>query len=96
MCAVVNEVLEFYKSALTDKKDFKANYIALQIPYNMPFRLAVNLGTAKVINYAHKNNIAVQYWTINKTEELEYLSSIGADCIMSDYPDKLYNIIHKN
>ncbi|MBQ9530717.1 MAG: hypothetical protein IJR70_01460 [Eubacterium sp.] len=93
--ATINEVLDFYKAAMTDRKDFKVNYIALQIPYNMPYRAVVNLGTAKVINYAHKHNIAVQYWTINEESELEYLSSIGADCIMSDYPDKLYDIIHK-
>ena len=61
----------------------------------MPYRAIVNLGTAKVINYAHKHNIAVQYWTINKESELEYLASIGADCIMSDYPDLLYKTIHE-
>ena len=94
--ATINEVLDFYKAAMSGREDFEVNYIALQIPYNMPYRMAVNLGTTKVINYAHKHNIAVQYWTINKESELEYLASIGADCIMSDYPDKLYSIIHKN
>ena len=93
--ATINEVLDFYKAAMSDSKDFEAKYIALQIPYNMPYRMIVNLGTAKVINYAHKHNIAVQYWTINKKSELKYLSSIGSDCIMSDYPDELYSIIHE-
>ena len=93
--ATINEVLDFYKAAMTDRKDFKVNYIALQIPYNMPYRMVVNLGTTRVINYAHKHNIAVQYWTINDENQLKYLSSIGADCIMSDYPDKLYSIIHE-
>ena len=93
--ATINEVLDFYKAAMTERKNFKVNYIALQIPYNMPYRMVVNLGTAKVINYAHKHNIAVQYWTINNEKQLKYLSSIGADCIMSDYPDKLYSIIHE-
>ncbi|MCD7872023.1 MAG: hypothetical protein LUG21_01715, partial [Clostridiales bacterium] len=90
--ATIKEVLSFYKAAITDDKDFNPKYIALQIPYNMPYRLIANLGTATVINYAHKNNIAVQYWTINNENDLEYLSSVGADCIMTDYPDKLYNI----
>ena len=92
--ATIKEVLSFYKSALFNSKDFEAKYIALQIPYNMPYRIVGNLATARVINYAHAHNIAVQYWTINKENELEYLSSVGADCIMSDYPDKLYNVIH--
>ena len=93
--ATINEVLDFYKAAMTNEEYFDVNYIALQIPYNMPYRAIVNLGTAKVINYAHKHNIAVQYWTINKESELEYLASIGADCIMSDYPDLLYKTIHE-
>ena len=92
--ATIAEVLDFYTAALTDDEDFEANYIALQIPYNMPWRLAGNLATARVINYAHEHNLAVQYWTINDEKQLEYLSSVGADCIMSDYPDKLYNIVH--
>jgi glycerophosphoryl diester phosphodiesterase len=92
--ATINEVLEFYKAAIEDDDDFTAKYTALQIPYNMPWRIVANLGTAQVVNYAHKHNIAVQYWTINSEKELKYLSSIGADCIMSDYPDKLYKIIH--
>lgn len=93
--ATIAEVLDFYTSALKDSDEFEANYVALQIPYNMPWRLAANLATARMINYAHKHNIAVQYWTINDEKQLDYLTSVGADCIMSDYPDKLYNIIHK-
>ncbi len=92
--ATIKEVLEFYTAAMTDSKDFSPKYIALQIPYNMPIRLSVNLGTAKIINYAHAHNIAVQYWTINSEKDLEYLSSIGADCIMSDYPDRLYSVVN--
>lgn len=93
--ATIMEVVSFYNAAMLNKKDFKANYTALQIPFNMPYRLLLNLGTAKVINYAHEHNIAVQYWTINKKEELQYLSSVGADCIMSDYPDTLYSVLHE-
>jgi glycerophosphoryl diester phosphodiesterase len=92
--ATINEVLEFYEAAIKDEDNFTAKYVALQVPYNMPWRIVANLGTTQVINYAHKHNIAVQYWTINSEKDLEYLTSIGADCIMSDYPDKLYNIIH--
>lgn len=90
--ATINEVLEFYRCALADKEAFDPKYVALQIPYNMPFRLAANLGTATVVNYAHKHNLAVQYWTVNSEKDLSYLSSIGADCIMTDYPNLLYDI----
>ena len=93
--ATINEVLSFYKAAITDDESFEAKYIALQIPYNMPFRLAANLGTTTVINYAHEHNIAVQYWTVNSEKDLRYLSSIGADCIMTDYPNVLYAVANE-
>lgn len=90
--STIMEVLEFYVKANLGIKDLDVEYVALQIPYKL---YCINLGTAKVINYAHENNLAVQYWTINGEEEIEYLSSLGADCIMSDYPDKVYEIINK-
>lgn len=94
--ATIKEVLSFWKAALTNDKDFKANYVALQIPYNLPWRIAMNLGTEKIINYAHKHNIAVQYWTINDEGQMKYLASIGADCIMTDYPDVLYKAVYES
>jgi len=39
--------------------------------------------------------MAVQYWTVNDPEEMEYLISIGADCIMTDYPDRLSAVIEQ-
>lgn len=91
--ATIKEVLTFWAAAMRNDSDFEAPYSVLQIPYNMPYRLAVNLGTAKVINYAHERGIAVQYWTINSESEMEYLYSVGADCIMTDYPDVLYKVV---
>lgn len=93
--ATIKEVLAFWTAALENKKDFNPSYSVLQIPYNMPLRLAANLGTAQVINYAHSHGIAVQYWTINDEDDMEYLCSVGADCIMTDYPDKLYEVMNK-
>ncbi len=93
--ATIKEVLSFYKAALMNDKDFEAKYIALQVPYNMPWRIAGNLATARIINYAHEHNLAVQYWTINNEKQLSYLSSVGADCIMSDYPDRLFAVLHE-
>ena len=41
-----------------------------------------------------RHNIAVQYWTINDTDDMEHLREIGADCIMSDIPDVAYDILN--
>ena len=72
-----------------DESFFK--YEALQIPSE---RAIIYLNTPRVINYAHRHNIAVQYWTINDAEEVEELNAIGADCIMSDAPDMAYDVIN--
>ena len=56
----------------------------LQVP---PDKYIANMGTSKLINYAHKNNVAVHYWTINDTEKMLFLQSIGADGIITDIPD---------
>ncbi|MBQ7810325.1 MAG: hypothetical protein IJ346_05105, partial [Clostridia bacterium] len=53
----------------------------------------INLGTSRVVNYAHKHNIAVQYWTINDPAEMARLQKIGADAIMTDVPDKAAGIL---
>ena len=65
-------------------------YCALQIPYSSSISF---LGTKGLIEYAHKYNIAVQYWTINEEEDMRHLQSIGADCIMSDKPDLCYSVL---
>lgn len=92
----ITEVLKFYFAALTNSKSYEPPCNVLQIPYGGIFNtFGLNTGTAQVINYAHEHDMAVQYWTINDEEDMEYLISIGADCIMSDYPDVLYNVKNK-
>lgn len=89
----IMEVLKFYGAVLTNSKSYEPPCTVLQIPYGGIFKtLGLNLGTAQVINYAHSHDMAVQYWTINEAEDMEYLMSIGADCIMTDYPDVLYKV----
>lgn len=93
--ASITEVLGFYGSALFHRKDYAPKYVSLSLPYSMPYRLIANLATERMINYAHAHDVAVQYWTINNVKELQYLSSVGADCIMTDYPDTLYKIVNE-
>jgi len=91
--AGIKEVLSFYLSALVNRDlgNKKLPYVALQIPAN---QYGIRLGTEKIINYAHRYNLAVQYWTINDAEEIRRLSNIGADTIMSDLPDVAYSVIN--
>ncbi len=79
-----NEAIKFYLCSFFGIKKDSFPFVALQIPTN---NYVVNLGTSRVINYAHEHNIAVQYWTINEAEEMARLQAIGADTIMTDVPD---------
>lgn len=91
--AGVNEVVGFYLDSLfgIDRPEDYYPFVALQIPDE---DYVVKLGTTRVINYAHRHNIAVQYWTINDPEVAEDLASKGADAIMSDYPDMIYELVN--
>lgn len=90
------EVLKFWLAAITNSSSYEPPCNVLQIPYGSPFKyIGLNTATAQVINYAHSHDMAVQYWTINDEEDMEYLMSVGADCIMTDYPDKLYEVKNK-
>lgn len=62
----------------------------LEVP---PDRYIVNMGTSRLVNHAHKNNIAVCYWTINDEEKMELLQSVGADGIITDDPDVAYKVL---
>ncbi len=91
----INEVIDFYIAALTNSKTYEPPCSVLQIPFCSPYLdYGINLGTAQVINYAHSHNMALQYWTVNDREDMEYLVSMGADCIMTDYPDVLFEVVN--
>lgn len=84
----------FYYRMNWDLADVSPSYVALQIPYgSSAFDNIINLGTREMLNYAHSNNIAVQYWTINSEEEVVTLTRNGADCIMTDYPQMAYEAV---
>ncbi|MBE6658137.1 MAG: hypothetical protein E7604_06815 [Ruminococcaceae bacterium] len=90
----IDEVISFYIAALTNSKTYEPPCTVLQIPFTAKYlNMGINLGTAQVINYAHSHNMAIQYWTINNEDDMRYLVSMGADCIMTDYPDRLYRVM---
>ena len=67
--AGVKEVAKFYLCSLLNLKasDSTFPFVALQIP---TAKYGVNLATSRLVNYAHENGIAVQYWTINDAQEM--------------------------
>jgi len=96
--ASIPECLQFYYCARTNRpfSELNPKYVALQIPGGpnempWPFSL-VNMTTKEVINYAHKNDIAVQYWTVNTEENARLLKENGGDAMMSDFPDMVWRV----
>ena len=84
--AGVSECISFYLDVMLGRNAPADGYgfQALQIPTK---DYVINLGTSKVVNYAHAHDIAVQYWTIDDPAEMARLQSIGADAIMTNRPD---------
>lgn len=68
---------------------FRDGVCVFQLPTE---EYGINLATVNLVSNAHAHNIAVHYWTINDVEEMEYLISIGADGIMTDYPHRLKEV----
>lgn len=65
------------------------NICVFQLPME---QIGFNLATKSLVNAAHKNNIAVHYWTINDPDDMRHLIEIGADGIMTDYPHLLKEV----
>ncbi len=91
--ASIKEVIGFYLDSVFEREcaDDYYGFDALQIPAN---QFVIRLGTSRVTDYAHRHNIAVQYWTINDPDVMRLLKEINADCVMSDVPDVAYRVLH--
>lgn len=90
------EVLDFYGCFKrgVDLSGEKFPFMALQMPYyweDDKLRLA-NLGQTEFIDYAHRYGISVQYYTLSKTEDIADLYVGGADVLMTNRPEKVYNV----
>ena len=79
----------FTGTNLFDKSDFAC----LQIPTSYDLGITLNLDKSSIIKQAHERNIAVQYWTINEAEEMRRLIELGCDCIMTDNPALLKQVL---
>ena len=70
-----------------------SSFACLQIPLTYDIGIEINLEIQSIIRRAHKRNVAVQYWTINDEDEMRRLIELGCDCIMTDNPALLRQII---
>lgn len=47
------------------------------------------------VNFLHKKSIKVIPWTVNKKEDMEKVISFGVDGLISDYPNRYFEVINK-
>lgn len=69
---------------------------AFQIPPSAKLGpVTIRLDTARLLRAAHKVGIKVHYWTVNDEAEMERLLKLGADGIITDYPDRAVAVMTK-
>lgn len=74
----------------------KGDFACLQIPLSYDVKgIEVPLDKATLTRRAHRRGVAVQYWTINDPDEMRMLIEMGVDCIMTDDPALLKQILEE-
>ncbi|MBR2974156.1 MAG: hypothetical protein IKC47_00220 [Clostridia bacterium] len=71
------------------------DFACLQIPMEYDVGITLNLAKSNYIRRAHRRNVAVQYWTINDADEMRMLIELGCDCIMTDNPALLNQVLEE-
>ena len=71
------------------------DFACLQIPLSYDVGIEISLNSKNLVKRAHRRNIAVQYWTINDPDEMRMLIEMGVDCIMTDDPVLLSEILEE-
>ena len=71
-----------------------SDFACLQIPMSYELKgIEIGLTAQSIVDQAHRRNIAVQYWTINDPDEMRQLIEMGVDCIMTDNPQLLKQVL---
>jgi len=84
----VSRFLALVKAGLGDS--YSPPMQALQVPRNLG---GLQVVSKEFIETAHRRNLKVHVWTINETVEMQRLIEMGADGIMTDYPDRLLTLL---
>jgi glycerophosphoryl diester phosphodiesterase len=85
-----SEFLVLAKTGLTES--YSPPMQALQIPERIG---GLQVVTKEFVEAAHRQNLKVHVWTINQTEDMRRLLDAGVDGIMTDYPDRLLDLLSK-
>ncbi len=86
----VSSFLAMYKTGLG--ASYSPAMQALQTPEYVG---GLHIVSKEFIETARKLNLKVHVWTINETADMQRLLETGVDGIMTDYPDKLLNLLNR-
>ena len=70
-----------------------SDFACLQIPTSYDIGIEISLDSRSLIRHAHRRNMAVQYWTINDADDMRKLIKMGCDCIMTDDPELMRQVL---
>ena len=71
-----------------------SDFSCLQIPMSYELKgIELNLVAKTIVRRAQRRGIAVQYWTVNDADDMRTLIEMGVDCIMTDDPALMKQIL---
>lgn len=71
------------------------DFACLQIPMSYDLGVEIPLVSQSIVDRAHRRNVAVQYWTINDSDDMRTLIEMGVDCIMTDDPILMKKVLEE-
>ncbi|HYP51454.1 MAG TPA: glycerophosphodiester phosphodiesterase [Pyrinomonadaceae bacterium] len=88
--AEVSQVSALSKAGLGES--YRPPMQALQVPQKFG---GWQIITKEFVADAHRRNLQVHVWTINDAAEMQSMIDLGVDGIMTDYPDRLLNLLNR-
>ena len=83
----VSKFLAMYKTGVSEA--YSPSMQALQVPEYA----GVQILSKEFVEAAHERNLKVHVWTVNETEDMKRLLEMGVDGIMTDYPNRLLDLL---
>lgn len=68
------------------------NYEAFQVPEESD---GIPIVIESFVRTAHRRGLQVHVWTINDTDDMQRLTNLGVDGIMTDRPDRLFDVLER-
>ena len=86
----ISRFLAMYKTGLGES--YSPAMQALQTPEYVG---GLQVISKEFVEAAHKRNLKIHAWTINETADMQRLLGMGVDGIMTDYPDRMLNLLNR-